>query len=165
MKSIVQATELFLLDEAQNRILLGRKKTGLGKGKILGIGGHIEAGESTEEATVREMFEETKIEVDILDLIKVAETTFLFPYKPQWDMKVHHYIARRWIGVPTETDEMDPMWFQRGELPFHAMWDDAKHWLPVMLNGQFVVGTFTIGADNENVSEYEMDSSRCWLEM
>jgi len=45
MKSIVQATELFLLDEAQNRILLGHKKTGIGKGKILGIGGHIEAGE------------------------------------------------------------------------------------------------------------------------
>jgi len=160
--TIARATELFLIDEAQNRILLGHKKGGIGKGKTLGIGGHIEAGESVEEATVREMFEETHITVAIDDLVAVAETTFLFPNKPQWDMIVYHYIATQWTGTPTETDEMAPEWFDRDALPFHAMWDDARYWLPVMLKGQFVVGKFIIDADNETVAEYEMDSSRSW---
>jgi len=161
--TIARATELFLLDKTQNRILLGHKKTGMGKGKILGIGGHVESGESVEEATVREMFEETLITVAIGDLVAVAETTFLFPNKPEWDMIVYHYIAAHWIGTPTETDEIAPEWFDRDALPFHAMWDDARYWLPAVLKGQFVVGKFIIGADNETVAEYEMDSSQSWI--
>ena len=48
----------FLLrDGAMGReVLLGRKKRGFGRGKIVGLGGHLEAGETPAEAAARELF-------------------------------------------------------------------------------------------------------------
>ena len=51
-----RATLLFVMDAG--RLLLIRKKRGLGAGKITGPGGHIEPGESPAEAAVRELEEE-----------------------------------------------------------------------------------------------------------
>ena len=53
------ATEIFLIDPETQHVLLGHKKTGIGLGKVLGIGGHVDAGETPLEAIVREFWEET----------------------------------------------------------------------------------------------------------
>ena len=39
-----------------SEVLLGMKRTGFGIGKIVGIGGHVEPGESDAEAVVREVW-------------------------------------------------------------------------------------------------------------
>ncbi|MEM7127792.1 MAG: 8-oxo-dGTP diphosphatase [Chloroflexota bacterium] len=162
MQPLIQATELFLIDEARNRVLLGHKKSGIGEGKILGIGGKVEEGESPEAATIREMWEETTLRVALADLIKVGEVTFLFPHKPQWNMTVHNYVATRWTGTPTETDEMAPEWFPLANLPLNRMWDDAQYWLQATLGGQFVVGEFTFYQDNETVAENKIEFGGRW---
>lgn len=162
MRSLTQATELFLIDEVQNRVLLGHKKRGLGVGKILGIGGKVEAGESNEEAAIREMQEETTVQVEIADLIKVGEVTFLFPNKPAWDMTVHNYVATQWRGTPTETDEINPQWFPLDALPLNRMWDDAKYWLRDALGGQYLVGEITFAEDDETAAERKMKVGGRW---
>jgi 8-oxo-dGTP diphosphatase len=43
------------------KILLGLKKKGFGKGKIVGFGGKIEPTETVEQAVVRELREETSM--------------------------------------------------------------------------------------------------------
>ena len=62
----MRATLLFVV--RSGRVLLIRKKRGLGAGKINGPGGRIEAGESALEGAVREVFEELRITVLDADL-------------------------------------------------------------------------------------------------
>jgi len=67
-----------------------------------------EDGETIAEAAVREMREETGVDVGLEDLERVGHLTFLFPYRPDWEQVVHVYLARQWQGTPQETDEMVP---------------------------------------------------------
>ena len=57
-------------------VLLARKKTGFGLGKIVGIGGKVEPGETLLQAAVRETEEELSIHVREEDLAQAARITF-----------------------------------------------------------------------------------------
>jgi 8-oxo-dGTP diphosphatase len=133
-------------------VLLGLKRTGFGTGKIVGIGGHVEPGESEAEAVVREVREETGVTVRQEDLADAGVVQFVFPAKPAWDMHTRLFTARRWVGEPEESDEITPQWFQTGILPVDRMWQDADHWLPVVLEGGRVNVVVTLNSDNETVA-------------
>jgi 8-oxo-dGTP diphosphatase len=133
-------------------VLLGLKRTGFGTGKIVGIGGHVEPGESEAEAVVREVWEETGVTVRQEDLADAGVVQFVFPAKPAWDMHTRLFTARRWVGEPEESDEIMPQWFQTGILPVDRMWQDADHWLPVVLEGGRVNVVVTLNSDNETVA-------------
>lgn len=143
MSDLSQRTVTFLVK--QNRVLLGFKKTGFGKGNYLGIGGKLEEGETLEEAATREVEEEIKVELE--NITKVGDFTFLFPDKPTWSQQVHAYIAKTWSGDSQETDEIRPEWLSFNDLPLSQMWDDAQFWLPAILNGHSLKGTFTFNND------------------
>ncbi|HET7415193.1 MAG TPA: NUDIX domain-containing protein, partial [Arthrobacter sp.] len=70
----------------QAQVLMGRKKTGFGTGKMVGLGGHIEPGESAREAACREVAEESSVVVRQQDLNDVGVVEFVFPARPEWDM-------------------------------------------------------------------------------
>ena len=117
-------------------MLLGHKKTGLGTGKIVALGGHVEEGESPDQAAAREVKEEAGVAVDAAALTEVADITFLFPERPRWDMTVNVFTATEWDGEVTETAEITPQWFPVTALPLPGMWDDARYWLPRILAGR-----------------------------
>lgn len=147
---------LFLLratSSGSQQVLLGLKKTGFGKGKIVGIGGHIEAGESPEEAAVREMFEETTVRVHHSDLNRKGSVAFRFPTNLAWDMDAEIFTARSWTGEPVETEEIQPQWHFLDDLPASQMWEDAGHWLPMLLAEPEQHFMVRIAADNEAVDE------------
>ena len=50
-------------DDGQRQVLLGHKKTGLGTGKIVALGGHVESSETPAEAAAREVKEEAGLRV------------------------------------------------------------------------------------------------------
>jgi 8-oxo-dGTP diphosphatase len=143
MKPLSYRTLAFLVKG--DKVLLGYKKTGFGKGNYLGIGGKIEDGESEEVAVTREIVEE--ICVSEPKLKKVAELTFLFPEKPTWDQHAYVFLCSKWEGEPTETDEIKPEWRNKEDLPFAEMWDDARFWLPSILRGETLKGTFVFNSD------------------
>ena len=64
-----------------NRLLLGMKKKGFGKDKYNGFGGKVEAGETVEQAAIRELKEECGLTANTCK--KLAELTFKFPHKPE----------------------------------------------------------------------------------
>jgi 8-oxo-dGTP diphosphatase len=132
------------------------KKARFGAGKYNGFGGKVEDGETIAEATVREMREETGVDVRLEDLERVGRLAFLFPYRPDWEQVVHVYLARRWQGTPQETDEMVPAWFSVDDIPYEQMWDDDLYWLPRVLAGERVQATFVYRADNQTVDEVRM---------
>ena len=150
------ATEIFLIDPDTNQVLLGHKKTGIGLGKVLGIGGHLDPGETPLQAIVREFSEETGAQVQPDNLTYVAEMTFRFPNKPNYNMVVHNYIATAYSGTIGETDEIKPFWIAIDQLPYAQMWDDAKIWLARELAGEKLRGAFVFSADNETVASYTL---------
>ena len=137
----------------ERQVLLGHKKTGLGSGKIVGLGGHVEPSETPAEAAAREVKEEAGLHVAPEALVEVAHVMFLFPVCPRWDMVVSIFTSASWWGEATDTAEITPEWFPDTRLPLDRMWDDAKYWLPRVLAGERVSATFSYAADCETVAE------------
>jgi 8-oxo-dGTP diphosphatase len=138
------------------QVLLGHKKSGLGTGKIVGLGGHVEADESPAQAAAREVKEEAGIAVAPEALTQAAHLTFLFPVRPRWDMTVAVFTGADWTGEATETDEITPEWFPLTALPLDRMWDDARQWLPRVLAGERLTATFTYAQDCETVAATDL---------
>jgi 8-oxo-dGTP diphosphatase len=144
-------------DDGQQHVLLGHKKTGLGAGKIVGLGGHVEPGESPAEAAAREVKEEASIHVVPEALAEAAYVTFWFPERRQWSMDAWIYTSADWSGEAIETEEILPQWFPVTGLPLDRMWDDARYWLPRVLAGERIRAVFTYAADCETVIEASLD--------
>jgi 8-oxo-dGTP diphosphatase len=145
-------------DDGVREVLLGYKKTGLGTGKIVGLGGHVEPGESAAEAAAREVKEESGLRVASGRLAEAAHVTFLFPVRPSWDMDVVIFTCDDWAGEPAESEEVRPEWFPVADLPFDRMWDDAPYWLPRVLAGERVRATFSYADDCETVMDASVTS-------
>lgn len=140
-------------------VLLGMKKTGFGTGKIVGLGGHVEPGETPVQAAVREIAEESSIRVDPSKLRELGVVTFRFPARPTWDAVVSVFGADEFSGEPVESDEVVPEWFSFDALPLTKMWDDARLWLPKVLAGEYVTAEISFAEDCETVAEARFDES------
>jgi len=121
------------------RVLLGFKKHGFGAGQWNGFGGKVEAGETIEKATARELEEEAGIVSS--EISKVGVLEFSFESEPKV-LEVHIYRATEFEGEPIESDEMRPQWFHVDEIPFDKMWSDDKYWMPLLLEGKKFTGKF-----------------------
>ncbi|MGJ3192864.1 NUDIX domain-containing protein [Paenarthrobacter nitroguajacolicus] len=133
-------------------VLLGTKKTGFGRGKVVGVGGHVELGETASEAACREVMEEINVVVHANDLVPAGTVDFVFPARPDWNMATTVFLTRAWEGEPSESEEIAPAWFPVERLPVERMWADAEHWLPAMISGQRIAVRVDLAADNENVA-------------
>lgn len=146
-----------MLDNPPEAVLLGLKMSGFGEGKYVGFGGKIEAGESITQAALRELEEESGLRARTQDLEARGRLTFIFPHKPEWDHQVHLFVVREWRGRVRESDELQPAWFQVGQIPYARMWDDCRYWLPRVLAGDSINACFTYGADNETVERNSIE--------
>ena len=86
------------------QLLLGKKKTGFGKGKYNGFGGKLEAGETPKQAAVREVWEECGIILQENTLQEAGYLEFIFPAAPELDHDVFIYFACEWQGQAVETE-------------------------------------------------------------
>lgn len=121
------------------KILLGLKKRGFGAGRWNGFGGKVNDGETIEQAAHRELHEEAGIISE--DLRKRGVINFLFQDNGE-ELEVHLFSANAFSGDIIESDEMRPRWFLHSEIPYSEMWADDPHWLPLVLSGKNVNGTF-----------------------
>ena len=147
-------TELIVVSEARQQILLGVKQRGFGQGKVVGFGGKLEEGETVAEGAARELYEETGLSVAPDQLDEVAVLTFHFPARPDWGHHIHVFLARAWTGEPVGSEEITAEWHDLDAIPYDKMWDDARLWLPRILAGERLQATFTYADDNETVREY-----------
>ena len=169
---MIDMTLCFLLQgRPQTQLLLGRKKTGFGTGKYYGFGGKVEVGETITQATVREIYEESGLEVEETALIPMGQVYFVsvaeklsatepnqqrLRERQQIDRLgtrsiAHLFIAKSWQGEPRETHEMTPTWFDLHQVPYQHMWPTDKIWLRPVLAGQALEAVVTTYADGERV--------------
>jgi 8-oxo-dGTP diphosphatase len=145
------ATLCLPIDQARRRVLLGHKQRGFGQGKLVGIGGKVEPGEALPAAAARELREEAGLAVDPAQMEEAAHLTFYFPGYPDWDHRMHVFVAHTWLGEPVSSEEIIPEWQPLDALPYDRMWDDGRLWLPQVLAGQHLIATFVYGEDRQTV--------------
>ena len=144
-------TTLSLLKK-DNNILLAMKKRGFGIGKYNGVGGKIKQGETPEEAMIRETTEE--INVTPIKYEKVGFIEFDEYYKGKKEnVAFHLYFVTEWEGKPTESEEMNPKWFNIKDIPYDKMLPDDKHWLPLVLEGKRIKAYFDFDEDWNLISK------------
>jgi 8-oxo-dGTP diphosphatase len=139
-----------------DEILLAEKQKKIGAGKLNGVGGKLEPGETDFEAAVRETKEEIGVRPTVFK--KMAEITFhnCFDDETLQKMKVHTFIATEWKGEPTSTDEMKkPVWCKINDLPYEEMLPDDRYWLPLILSGKTIRAFFKFDPD-WNIVEKEI---------
>jgi 8-oxo-dGTP diphosphatase len=124
-------------------ILLIRKKRGLGAGKINAPGGRIEPGETALESAIRETQEE--IGVTPLGLEDIGELHFHF--LDGYKLHVAVFGANDCEGALKETDEAAPFWVSQQRIPYHEMWQDDPHWLPLLLERKKFRGYFVFDGE------------------
>ncbi|HKJ27302.1 MAG TPA: NUDIX domain-containing protein, partial [Anaerolineales bacterium] len=136
----------------ERQFLLARKKTGFGQGKVVGVGGKVEDGETIPHAAVRELEEEIGVQIAEKDLKRAARITFRFPARPEWDRIVFVYLVNRWKGDIQSSREVDPFWAVADQIPYEQMWADSAEWLPAVLAGEQIIARFTFAEDNETLA-------------
>lgn len=147
-------TLCFLLRD--DEILLGLKKEGFGVGKWNGIGGKVEEGEALLSGAVREIREEIHVLVEEKHLEKTAEILFCYVEEGKLvsEMEGHIYFIRKWKGEPSESDEIFPKWYKQDKIPFEAMWEDDPYWLPRVLAGEKLRGTFWFHGKEKKMGKF-----------
>lgn len=122
------------------KILLAMKKRGFGAGKWNGYGGKLDEGETVTEAAVREIKEESGAQVAEGDLKHMGAIDFYFDDKAEWNQRVEVFRVTKWKGLPEETEEMKPEWFDFDKIPWKDMWKGDDEWIPHFLRGEHFSG-------------------------
>ncbi|RJQ26503.1 8-oxo-dGTP diphosphatase [Candidatus Parcubacteria bacterium] len=142
----------------KDKVLLGMKKIGFGKGRWNGFGGKVKIGENEFESALRELEEESGVRG--VKYKHYALLHFYFPLvdpKEMWNQQVFVYLIDKWQGSPKESNEMIPKWFDLNSLPFDKMWPDDVHWVPKVLSNEFVEAHFMFGK-NDSLLDFELET-------
>ena len=120
------------------KVLLIRKKRGLGAGKINAPGGKIDSGETPLDAAVRETFEE----LGVRPLGAEQRGELHFQFRDGYSLHCTVFLAFDLAGEPRETAEAVPLRTPLDKIPYDEMWPDDRHWLPLLIGGAHFAGYF-----------------------
>jgi 8-oxo-dGTP diphosphatase len=137
------------------RVLLQLRAEGrFGGGWWNAPGGKLDDGESFEAAAIREVYEETGLVVR--DLEDRGALTFYFGEEvdPEIDMRV--FTTRAFEGEARGNEEGEVRWWDEAALPYDNMWADDAIWLPHVLAGKRVEGSFRLSSDHRTLLEHDL---------
>jgi 8-oxo-dGTP diphosphatase len=138
------------------RVLLQHKAEGrFGGGFWNAPGGKIVDGESPEQAAVREVREETGLTVR--DLCNYGTITFYQDGIEGPDIHVHVLVAGRFEGTLQANDEGPLEWIAEDGLPYDEMWADDRLWVPHVLAGRRVRGSFRFSEHYKKMLNYDLE--------
>ena len=106
-----------------------KKNHDINKGKWIGIGGHIEEGESKEQALIREIKEETGLDVHSLKC--AGEVDFIYD---GYFEKMYIYEITDYNGDLIDCNEGELRWIPIKDIYNYPMWEGDKVFLPLLIN-------------------------------
>ncbi|KAI0646525.1 NUDIX hydrolase domain-like protein [Trametes meyenii] len=157
-QKVKEYTNAFVIID-DTKVLLGYKKRGFGVGLWNGFGGKVDPGETSAQAAVRELEEES----GIIAPLELCGTLFFVVEGIDTAFNINIFRAYEYSGTITETDEMRPEWFSIQEsllprenaspanstaehsealppIPLDKMWADDQFWMPLMFSRRYFVG-------------------------
>lgn len=111
--------------EKDDKILMlhrTKKENDVNHGKWIGVGGHVEAGESPEECVIREVREETGYTLE--NYRYRAILTFCYNEEPA--MYLFLFTADQFSGEQIECNEGDLQWIPKAELEALELWQGDR---------------------------------------
>ena len=121
--------------EKENKYLMlhrtSKKKDG-NKDKWIGVGGHFEEGESPEECLLREVKEETGLELTSYQFRGIV--TFISDEWPDEYMCL--YTADKYTGDIGNCDEGELVWVEKGKIMDLNIWEGDKIFLKLLIENQ-----------------------------
>ena len=116
-------------DDSYLMLLRNKKKHDINANKYIGVGGHLEQGESPLDALYREIKEETGLEV-----IKYEYRGLIhFHYDDIYEL-MHLYIVNDFKGELIECDEGTLSWIKKSDLFSLELWEGDKIFLKKLLD-------------------------------
>lgn len=109
---------LVIIFDDENKVLLLKRsqKVDSHRGEWGFPGGKIEEGETSVDAAVREVYEETRLRISPKNLV------YVFTMKKDSYKDIVFYISNKWTGSPSVDWESDEFkWFEPKELPVKNM--------------------------------------------
>ena len=126
-------TVLLYLEQDGKYLMLYRnkKKKDINKGKWIGIGGHIEEGETKEEALVRECKEETSL--NLLSYSLRGKLSFVID---GYEETCYLYTSSSFEGKIQECDEGELSFVAKEEIFHLPLWEGDVVFLKMLLNDE-----------------------------
>lgn len=148
----IRGTLCYILKDGTT--LLIRKKKGFGAGKLNAPGGKLKEGETPEQCVIREVLEETGLQLNSVD--HHGSLRFYFGEKKEPDWTVYVFSSRRFTGEPEESEEASPFWVRLEEIPYEQMWKDDRHWVPLLLENKLFSGDFHFDPSGDKLVSYRL---------
>lgn len=140
-----------------DKTLLMRKQEGFGAGKLNAPGGKLREGETPEECIVREVFEETGLRLSSLK--KHGVLHFYFGEKDDPDWVVYVFSSTSFNGELKPSTEGPLEWVEVDRLPYDEMWEDDRHWVPLLLEDRCFSGEFHFDESGEKLLHHSLSAS------
>ena len=127
-------TTLCYIEKGNKYLMLHRisKKKDGNKDKWIGVGGHFEKGESPEECLLREVKEETGLELTSYQFRGIV--TFISDEWPDEYMCL--YTADRYTGDIVNCDEGELVWAEKEKVMDLNIWEGDKIFLKLLTENQ-----------------------------
>ena len=119
------------------KVWLAPKNKKIGVGLLFGYGGKVETDETIIQAALREIRQESLVEVTSRDLVHMTVIDFLKEREHMF--QCHIFLVTRWAVEPKETEEMGiPELHARNNLPLNRMLPGDAIWLPEVMKGRII---------------------------
>lgn len=145
----MKQTTLCYIEKDEKYLMLHRtkKENDINKDKWIGIGGHIEPGETALDCARREIFEETGLSAK--DIHYRGVVTFHSDIYESEQM--HLFSVYDFEGDITECDEGELEWIDKSELFSLPMWEGDKIFLSLIANPKEKFFELTLSYSKDNL--------------
>lgn len=108
------------------KILVSRRAFDPHKGMIDTIGGFLEAGEEPIDGAIREVREETGLEIEIVDFLGTYVDGYEYGGDKEFTLNIY-FIAKIKSGVPKASDDVaEVIWIPIGKIPEDAAFKNTR---------------------------------------
>lgn len=147
-----EETVLCYLEKDGSFLMLHRNKrdVDINKDKWIGVGGHLEDGETKEQALIREIKEETGLLIKGFDYR--GDLIFI---NNDYDEIMYLYTSRDFEGDLIECNEGELCWVKKEDILNLNLWEGDRYFLPKLINTKEFIKMTLIYKDDQLVKVVE----------